>query len=215
MQTYSIAETFIQLSRVNVESTTNGDLFQQISAYFYQAILPINKPISQITVSSLILLLNIPENITQISLLRYLSPFTRAHVVLINIYQQYQAALFLIKSNVEPTKLTQSMRIKFDKSAFWKEMIIQHPVNLMLGDEISSKSSDKENSINNLAASRFSDNEELRYSLRSIEKNAGWIRNVYIVTNGQIPYWLNLENPRVKVITHEVSSDLSYRSLIA
>ncbi|RWS17643.1 N-acetylglucosamine-1-phosphotransferase subunits alpha/beta-like isoform X3 [Dinothrombium tinctorium] len=50
---------------------------------------------------------------------------------------------------------------------------------------------------------RFTDNEELRFSLRSLQKYAPWIRNVFIVTNGQIPHWLNLANPRVKIITHE------------
>eukprot|EP01103_Thecamoeba_quadrilineata_P002665 TRINITY_DN1257_c0_g1_i1.p1 TRINITY_DN1257_c0_g1~~TRINITY_DN1257_c0_g1_i1.p1 ORF type:complete len:1024 (-),score=211.29 TRINITY_DN1257_c0_g1_i1:198-3269(-) len=50
--------------------------------------------------------------------------------------------------------------------------------------------------------SRFIDNEELRYSLRSIEKNAPWIRHIYLVTNGQIPYWLNLEHPKLTVIQH-------------
>ncbi|KAK3581579.1 hypothetical protein CHS0354_031927 [Potamilus streckersoni] len=54
-----------------------------------------------------------------------------------------------------------------------------------------------------ISASRFEDNDELRYSLRSIEKNAPWVRHIYIVTNGQIPYWLNLENPRVTIVTHE------------
>ncbi|XP_065174532.1 N-acetylglucosamine-1-phosphotransferase subunits alpha/beta-like isoform X2 [Sycon ciliatum] len=51
--------------------------------------------------------------------------------------------------------------------------------------------------------SRFEDNEELRYSLRAIEANAPWVRHVFIVTNGQIPYWLNLNCPRVSVVTHE------------
>lgn len=54
-----------------------------------------------------------------------------------------------------------------------------------------------------ISASRFEDNEELRYSLRSIERFAPWVRHIYIVTNGQIPYWLNLENPRVTIVTHE------------
>lgn len=58
-----------------------------------------------------------------------------------------------------------------------------------------------------ISASRFEDNEELRYSLRSVERFAPWIRHVYIVTNGQLPYWLNLESPRVSIITHEVSSE--------
>ncbi|XP_076472169.1 N-acetylglucosamine-1-phosphotransferase subunits alpha/beta-like isoform X2 [Babylonia areolata] len=51
--------------------------------------------------------------------------------------------------------------------------------------------------------SRFEDNEELRYSLRSLERFAPWVRHVYIVTNGQIPYWLNLDNPRITVVTHQ------------
>lgn len=55
-----------------------------------------------------------------------------------------------------------------------------------------------------ISASRFEDNEELRYSLRSLERFAPWVRHIYIVTNGQLPYWLNLENPRVTIVTHEV-----------
>ena len=48
-----------------------------------------------------------------------------------------------------------------------------------------------------------SDHEELRYSLRSLEKNAPWVHHVYIVTNGQIPTWLNLSNPHVTIVTHK------------
>ncbi|XP_052260463.1 N-acetylglucosamine-1-phosphotransferase subunits alpha/beta-like isoform X1 [Dreissena polymorpha] len=54
-----------------------------------------------------------------------------------------------------------------------------------------------------ISASRFEDNEELRYSLRSLERFAPWVRHVFIVTNGQLPYWLNLENPHVSIVTHE------------
>ena len=45
------------------------------------------------------------------------------------------------------------------------------------------------------AAWRFADNDELRYSLRSLEKHAPWVRNVHIVTNGQVPSWLDVSNP--------------------
>lgn len=55
----------------------------------------------------------------------------------------------------------------------------------------------------NVAENRFQDNDELKFSLRSLEKYAKWIRNVYFVTNGQVPSWLNTSNPRVKLITHE------------
>uniref|UniRef100_A0A6B2KXE3 EF-hand domain-containing protein n=1 Tax=Arcella intermedia TaxID=1963864 RepID=A0A6B2KXE3_9EUKA len=52
------------------------------------------------------------------------------------------------------------------------------------------------------SANRYIDNEELRYSLRSVEKFAPWVRRIYIVTNGQIPSWLNLDLPKLKIITH-------------
>ncbi|XP_050093611.1 N-acetylglucosamine-1-phosphotransferase subunits alpha/beta [Anopheles aquasalis] len=55
---------------------------------------------------------------------------------------------------------------------------------------------------------RYDDKNELRYSLRSLEKYAPWVRNVYIVTNGQVPGWLNLEHPRLRLITHaEIADD--------
>eukprot|EP00656_Telonema_subtile_P021114 TRINITY_DN22153_c0_g1_i2.p1 TRINITY_DN22153_c0_g1~~TRINITY_DN22153_c0_g1_i2.p1 ORF type:complete len:379 (+),score=55.40 TRINITY_DN22153_c0_g1_i2:23-1159(+) len=50
---------------------------------------------------------------------------------------------------------------------------------------------------------RFRDNDELRYSLRSIEKFAPWVRNILLVTSGQIPSWLNISHPRIRIITHK------------
>jgi hypothetical protein len=47
---------------------------------------------------------------------------------------------------------------------------------------------------------RWSDNEELRYSLRSAEMYAPWIRRIFIVTDGQTPAWLDTSNPRVSII---------------
>lgn len=54
-----------------------------------------------------------------------------------------------------------------------------------------------------LSEQRFSDKYELKFSLRSLEKYAPWVRHVYIVTNGQIPYWLNLDYEKVTVISHK------------
>lgn len=54
-----------------------------------------------------------------------------------------------------------------------------------------------------LANARFDDHDELRYSLRSIEQYAPWIRKVWIVTSGQVPDWLELENPKVQIVTHD------------
>eukprot|EP01101_Sappina_pedata_P006340 TRINITY_DN311_c0_g1_i1.p1 TRINITY_DN311_c0_g1~~TRINITY_DN311_c0_g1_i1.p1 ORF type:complete len:327 (+),score=65.59 TRINITY_DN311_c0_g1_i1:17-997(+) len=50
---------------------------------------------------------------------------------------------------------------------------------------------------------RFADNQELVYSLRSVERYAPWVRKIHIVTNGQIPSWLNLSHPKIKIVTHE------------
>ncbi|XP_077355394.1 N-acetylglucosamine-1-phosphotransferase subunits alpha/beta-like [Festucalex cinctus] len=54
-----------------------------------------------------------------------------------------------------------------------------------------------------LTRNRFEDNGALLYSLRSVEKHAPWVRHVFIVTNGQIPSWLNLKNSRVSIVTHQ------------
>lgn len=49
---------------------------------------------------------------------------------------------------------------------------------------------------------RFADNEELRYSLRSVEKYAPWIRRIFIVTDSQVPSWLDTSNEKIRVIDH-------------
>ena len=50
--------------------------------------------------------------------------------------------------------------------------------------------------------SRYRSREELRYSLRSLQTFADWVRHVYIVTAEQVPPWLDTKNPRVTVIGH-------------
>ncbi len=57
---------------------------------------------------------------------------------------------------------------------------------------------------------RFQDNNELLYSLRSVEKNLPWINHIYIVTANQTPKWLNTENPKVTIISHnEIMDDFA------
>ncbi len=56
------------------------------------------------------------------------------------------------------------------------------------------------NNFDSDTTDRYMDNDELRYSLRSVEKHLQWIRNIYIVTNGQIPGWINTN--KVKIINH-------------
>ena len=50
----------------------------------------------------------------------------------------------------------------------------------------------------------FRDQDELKYSLRSLEKNAPWVNHVYIVTPlGQKPKWLNTKNKKITIIPQE------------
>lgn len=50
--------------------------------------------------------------------------------------------------------------------------------------------------------SRFISRDELRYSLRSLEMYADWVRHVYLVTAGQVPAWLDTSNPRITLVDH-------------
>lgn len=50
---------------------------------------------------------------------------------------------------------------------------------------------------------RFRDREELKHSLRSVERYMPWVRNIYIITDNQVPSWLNLKHPKIKIIDHK------------
>lgn len=49
---------------------------------------------------------------------------------------------------------------------------------------------------------RYSDNDELKYALRSARQHAPWIRRTFIVTDNQRPTWLNADHPDVVVVDH-------------
>ncbi|MGQ0626299.1 MAG: stealth family protein [Sporichthyaceae bacterium] len=49
---------------------------------------------------------------------------------------------------------------------------------------------------------RFLQRDELRYSLRSVEMFAPWIRHIYLVTDRQCPAWLDTTHPKITVIDH-------------
>jgi hypothetical protein len=57
--------------------------------------------------------------------------------------------------------------------------------------------------------SLFEGNDELRYSLRSLEAYAPWINHVYIVTNGQRPSWL-ADSSKVTIVQHADILDRQY-----
>lgn len=59
-----------------------------------------------------------------------------------------------------------------------------------------------------MSSNRYRDSEELRFSLRSLVKNAPWIRHIYIVTDNQVSTtWAGIEiflayNQELTQLTH-------------
>ncbi len=49
---------------------------------------------------------------------------------------------------------------------------------------------------------RYRDFGTLKYVLRSIDKFAPWVRNIFLVTNGQVPQWLVFNNSKLKLVKH-------------
>lgn len=50
---------------------------------------------------------------------------------------------------------------------------------------------------------RYRDWEILKYLFRSIENFAPWVNNVYFVTCGHLPAWLNTECPKLQIVSHK------------
>ena len=49
---------------------------------------------------------------------------------------------------------------------------------------------------------RYINNDELRYSLRSVERYVPWVRKIFIVTDNQCPDWLDRDHPKIRVVDH-------------
>ncbi|KAF0493152.1 Stealth CR1 domain-containing protein [Pediococcus acidilactici] len=50
---------------------------------------------------------------------------------------------------------------------------------------------------------RYRDFDMFKYWFRAVEKYAPWVNNIYLVTNGQTPTWLNKNNKKLKLINHD------------
>ncbi|XP_036315006.1 N-acetylglucosamine-1-phosphotransferase subunits alpha/beta isoform X2 [Pipistrellus kuhlii] len=117
-------------------------------------------------------------------------------IKLLHLYSEASVALLKLNNPKDFQELNK--QTKKNMTIDGKELTISPAYLLWDLSAISQSKQDED-----VSASRFEDNEELRYSLRSIERHAPWVRNIFIVTNGQIPSWLNLDNPRVTIVTHQ------------
>lgn len=59
-----------------------------------------------------------------------------------------------------------------------------------------------ENSDNGSDENRYRDWDLMRYWFRGVEKYAPWVNRVFFVTNGQVPKWLDLDHPKLKLVKH-------------
>lgn len=50
--------------------------------------------------------------------------------------------------------------------------------------------------------SRFIDRGEIKFSLRSLQKNAPWINRIYVVTDDQVPEWFDGRDGKVVFVSH-------------
>lgn len=59
-------------------------------------------------------------------------------------------------------------------------------------------------------SSRFNNRNELKYSLRSLEMYASWVNHIFLVTDQQVPEWLDTDHPGITVVDHrEIFTDTS------
>ncbi|XP_049616893.1 N-acetylglucosamine-1-phosphotransferase subunits alpha/beta isoform X1 [Syngnathus scovelli] len=129
-----------------------------------------------------------------------LPPAVTEKITAFELYPEASLALLFFRTPQDLTDLQKTTnKLKVDEKKvtispvhlFWNMSAIQQSV------------PPKKETRDSLTPNRFQDNGALMYSLRSLEKHAPWVRHVFIVTNGQVPSWLNLQNPRVSIVTHQ------------
>jgi hypothetical protein len=72
----------------------------------------------------------------------------------------------------------------------WKEQFYQH------SDKI-------DNSLNEKSEARFRDYGFLKYWFRGVDAFAPWVRKIHFVTSGQKPDWLNIDHPKLNMVSHK------------
>ncbi|GHN53969.1 Stealth CR1 domain-containing protein [Lactobacillus delbrueckii] len=57
---------------------------------------------------------------------------------------------------------------------------------------------------------RYRDYGTLKYAFRSLEKFAPWLNQIFLITDQQVPEWLNTANSKIKIIDHSEIIDQKY-----
>ncbi|XP_010072382.1 PREDICTED: N-acetylglucosamine-1-phosphotransferase subunits alpha/beta, partial [Pterocles gutturalis] len=182
----------------DVEAAHSGMLKDNSKQIVWRGYLTTDKEVpGLVLMQDLAFLRGFPATFKETSQLRTKLPESLASKVkLLQLYSEASVALLQLNNPKGFQEL--SKQAKKNMTINGKELTL-NPAYLLW--DLSSVSQSKQDE--DISASRFEDNEELRYSLRSIERHAPWVRHIFIVTNGQIPSWLNLDNPRITIVTHQ------------
>lgn len=136
----------------------------------------------------MLMIVGIPSGVSETDIAQKLSGTSQETIVKIHLYQNESLALLVTSGKAATDALSKAnVSLKSRLASISRVFLVLEPL------------TENEDVI----ASRFADNDELKYSLRSLQKHAPWVRRVFVVTNGQIPSWLNLDNPRITIVTHE------------
>ncbi|XP_068801006.1 N-acetylglucosamine-1-phosphotransferase subunits alpha/beta isoform X9 [Struthio camelus] len=182
----------------DVEAAHSGMLKDSSKQIVWRGYLTTDKEVpGLVLMQDLAFLSGFPATFKETNQLRTKLPESLASKVkLLQLYSEASVALLQLNNPKGFQEL--SKQAKKNMTIDGKELTL-NPAYLLW--DLSSVSQSKQDE--DISASRFEDNEELRYSLRSIERHAPWVRHIFIVTNGQIPSWLNLDNPRITIVTHQ------------
>uniref|UniRef100_A0A8C0LIS4 N-acetylglucosamine-1-phosphotransferase subunits alpha/beta n=1 Tax=Canis lupus dingo TaxID=286419 RepID=A0A8C0LIS4_CANLU len=185
-------------SAKNVEDAQSGMLKGNSKQTFWRGYLTTDKEVpGLVLMQDLAFLSGFPLSFKETNQLKTKLPENlSSKIKLLQLYSEASVALLKLNNPKEFQELNK--QTKKNMTIDGKELTLSPAYLLWDLSAISQSKQDED-----VSASRFEDNEELRYSLRSIERHAPWVRNIFIVTNGQIPSWLNLDNPRVTIVTHQ------------
>ncbi len=79
-----------------------------------------------------------------------------------------------------------------DKDSVWHDKMLRYAEQYFNSDDLKM-----------FLTGRYTDHDELKISLRSVEKYLPWINKIFIVTDNQVPEWLDTNNQQIVIVNHK------------
>ncbi len=120
----------------------------------------------------------------------------------VNIHNYHKLQDHMCKSLAESCQI-HSCSASIDIVVLWINMDDQK-IQALFRSTYESVKQSRSYSNRSFSPNRFRDFNQLKYFLRSIEENGvGWARRIFLVTNNQVPRYLNMSHPRIRMVNHE------------